>query len=131
MKALALLLASSVASAAPVLTVAPEAGARILKLDEPTPAWVAPPLKTRVVPYVAVTAGVLAITAIVATAFAAAADSHATRIEHERESTGITADEYADYRGTLRSRDRDAHLAWGFGISAVALGLTALGLGVL
>lgn len=131
MKALALLLVASTAAAEPVLIVPPDAGARILKLDEPTPEWLEPPLKRRVVPYVAVTAGALAIGAIVATAFALSADSHASRIERERETSGITADEYVDYRGTIHSRDRDADLAWGLGVSAVALGLAALGLGVL
>jgi hypothetical protein len=82
----------------------------------------------RVVPYVAAAGGVAAAGAITALAFALSASSRMSRIESDREASGITAAQLAEYQRAVHSRDRDSALAWGTGIGALALGATALGL---
>lgn len=82
----------------------------------------------RIVPYLAGAAGVSAAGAITAFAFALSASSRMDRIEHARELDGITAAQLAEYQRAVHSRDRDAAIAWGTGIAALAIGATTLGL---
>ncbi len=128
--------ASTTLGAGPHVVVVTERGrrpeARLVELDFGERRTLVIPLdetdQRRVVPYVIGGAACLGLGAIVATAFAASAGSTASRIEGERETTGITAAQLAQYQRALDHHDRDVDLAIGAGIGAVVLGATALGL---
>ena len=106
--------------------------ARIVELDFGDDKTLDLPLEEtdqrRIVPYVVAGAGALGLGAIVASAFAASASSTASRIERERETTGITAAQLDQYQRAVEHRDRDVVFAVATGIGALVAGATALGL---
>ena len=105
---------------------------RIIELEFGDKQTLALPLEEtdqrRIVPYVVAGAGALGLGAIVASAFAASASSTASRIERERETTGITAAQLDQYQRAVEHRDRDVVFAVATGIGALVAGATALGL---
>jgi hypothetical protein len=84
--------------------------------------------KRRAVPWLALSAGVLAIGAGVSVPFALHYDREMSSLDHERLTTGITQAQEADYRHDVSMRDELRDTAWTLGGVAVAVGVVTAAL---
>jgi hypothetical protein len=84
--------------------------------------------RRRVVPWLGLTAGVIAAGAVATTIIAVHYDHGMQDLDAERLSTGITVDQLADYRRDVRLRDDLRDASYVLGGAAVAAGVTALAL---
>jgi hypothetical protein len=84
--------------------------------------------RRRVVPWLAIGAGVLAAGSVVSTVYAVHYDNEMSFIDHERTTEGISLATLADYHRVTDDRNTDRALAFGFGGAAVAAGVVAAAL---
>jgi PEGA domain len=84
--------------------------------------------RRKIVPWLGLTAGVIAAGAIATTIVAVHYDHGMQDLDAERLSTGITVAQLADYRRDVRLRDDLRDASYALGGAAIAAGVTALAL---